>query len=137
MCFTLLLILAVLVMKKVRFNRVIGVEQNLNTHRIFNSTFTYGPGICIIIGILQLTLMCSERMFAPNKTQNPAVFQCGAKKRLLSFLTIQTFCAIIPYFSSDHLRSFTRKRMKNKWNSTMPSFARDNRVNQNPMYVLN
>ena len=60
--FTLLLPLAVFILKKKKFSEVIGVEQNLNNTRVFNSAFTYGPGICIFMFSTVLTLMCFKRI---------------------------------------------------------------------------
>ena len=61
--FTLILPLAVFIQKKKKFSEVIGVEQNPNNTRVFNSAFPYGPGVCMFIGSAVLTLMCFKRMF--------------------------------------------------------------------------
>ena len=67
---TLILILAVFILKKMRFSQVIGVEQNLNNTRVFNSAFTYGPGICMFLCFTTLTLMSSKRMFPLVKSDH-------------------------------------------------------------------
>ena len=142
--FTLILPLAVFILKKKKFSEVIGVEQNLNTTRVFNSAFTFGPGICLFLGSTMLTLMSSKRMFPILKADHEVgtlsskhfhannsiidLFQSSAQMRLLSLLILQTFTAMLPYFNSSHLRNFTKKRLENQWQYTMKYFKWYNRV---------
>ena len=71
--FSLMLILAVFILKKIKFSQVFSVEQNLNRYRIFNSSFTYGPGICIFIGSIVLPVMCFKRLFPEWNSEQEVV----------------------------------------------------------------
>ena len=69
-CFTLLLILLVLIFKKIKYSQVISVEQNLNKTRVFNSSFTFGSGgMLIFTGLILLNLMCIGRKFSIMKNR--------------------------------------------------------------------
>ena len=68
-CFTLFLILAVFFFKKMKYSQVIGVEQNLNKTRVFNSSFTCGSGMLIFTGVVLLNIMCIGRIFSIVKNK--------------------------------------------------------------------
>ena len=52
--FSLTLVFIVYILKKIKFSKVLTVEENLNTVKIFNSSFTFGPlltmlGLCLLL----------------------------------------------------------------------------------------
>ena len=141
-CFTLFLILAVVFLKKIKYSRVIGVEQNLNKTRVFNSSFTCGPGMLIFIGVGLLIHMCIGRGFSIVKNKEVIntlsilwIMNNLQELRLVSFLALNTFCALLPYLSSDHLRVFTVKKIRTRWQNNSINQKISNRVN--PGTILN
>ena len=67
--FTLILMIAVVITKKIKFSKVFGVEQNLNKTRFFNSAHIYGPNICAFLcSVMMFTMTCKR--FLPKMNQD-------------------------------------------------------------------
>ena len=64
--------MAVTITKKMKFSKVLGVEQNLNKTRFFNSVHIYGPGICIFGCFIMMVNMTYNRLY-PKVIQDDKV----------------------------------------------------------------
>ena len=53
----------------------------------------------------------------------------------MNTLAVETFCALLPNLSSDHLRSFTVKKIRTRWENNSIKIRINNRVN--PGTILN
>ena len=106
--FTLILILAVFILKKMKFSQVLSVEQNLNRTRVFNSAFTCGPGVCLIIGSIVLPVMSYKRMFPDIKSeQKLVIFRLIVKSNKSKFYSAECRDETAFFlFYSDNLFSF-------------------------------